>query len=302
ADVLNQKFRPAGPARLGIEYETLRADNPRLIYCALPGYGERGPRRDNAGFDQVLQSMTGIAAFQGGDGPPQVVVGSIVDYYASSLIAYGVAAALYRRQVSGEGQRISVSLLRTAIAMQAGRFVWAESEPREVNREMRPGRTAGIHPTRSGYLYISAHSARFWESLCECLGVPELARDPRYDDMRKRAEHADELLPIMHRALATRTAAEWERLMHGKVPCAHVREIEDMFDDPQVLAEGLVTTLRHPTVGAYRTMTKPIVFSKSPGPPNQPAPLLGEHTDAVLAELGYPPERIAELRRSGSVA
>ena len=301
-DVLIQNFRPSVPPRLGVDYETLSAINPRLIYCGLTGYGEQGPWRDNAGFDQVLQSMSGIAAFQGGDGPPQVVVGSIVDYYASSLIAYGVSAALYRRELSGKGQRISVSLLRTAIAMQAGRFIWAESEPREVSRELRPGRTAGIHPTGEGYLYISAHSTHFWQSLCDCLGLPQLAADPRYDDMRKRAERADELLPLMHAALATRTAEEWERIMLGKVPCARVRQVEDMFDDPQIIAEHLVTTLDHPRVGRYRTMTKPIVFSDTPGPPDLPAPVLGEHTDEILREIGYSNDAIDVLRRSGVVA
>lgn len=299
ADVLVHNFRPSVPERLGIGYERLRALNPRLVYCALTGYGDHGPMSGNAGFDQVLQSMTGIAKFQGADGPPQVVVGSIVDYYASSLVAYGVTAALLQRERGGKGQYLSVSLLRTAMAMQAGRFVWAGSEGKDVDRDLRPGRTAGIHPTKRGYLYISAHSTHFWNALCGFLGLDDLVDNPRYGDMRKRAEHADELLPRMHEALRARTAAEWEQLMKGTVACAEVRSIDEMFDHPQVQAENLVTTLEHATIGPYRTMTRAVHLSDTPGPATRPAPAYGQHTDELLSELGYETGAIERLKASG---
>lgn len=302
ADVLVQNLRPSVPARLGVDYERLSRINPKLIYCALTGYGDSGPMRDSAGFDQVLQSMTGISFFQGAGSAPQVVVGSIVDYYAASLIAYGVTAALFHRERHGNGQYLSLSLLRTAITMQSARFVWAASEGRSVDRELRPGKTAGIHPTKDGHLYISAHSSHFWNALCGMLGLEELANNPRYDDMRKRAEHAEELLPLMHAALQKHTAAEWEQLMKGKVPCAEVMQIEDMFDHPQVLAEDLVATLNHAAIGPYRTMTKPVRFSDTPGPPALPAPILGQHTDEILADCGYSTEAITQLRAKGAVA
>ncbi|MBI3515443.1 MAG: CoA transferase, partial [Proteobacteria bacterium] len=132
ADVLVENFRPGVPARLGIDYPTLKAINARLIYCGLTGYGDDGPLAEAAGFDQVLQSMSGIARFQGRDGAPQVVLGSIVDYYTAALTALGVVAALYHRERSGAGQYLSTSLLRSAITMQAGRFVWTESASRET--------------------------------------------------------------------------------------------------------------------------------------------------------------------------
>src|SRR6185369_14005681 len=125
ADVLVHNFRPSVPQRLGIHYERLQSLNPRLIYCALTGYGETGPLKDKAGYDQVLQSMTGICTFQGAPDNPQIVYGSIVDYYAASLLAYGVTAALFHREWTGEGQYVGISLLRSALAMQSGRFVWA---------------------------------------------------------------------------------------------------------------------------------------------------------------------------------
>ena len=302
ADVLIENFRPSVPARLGIDFERLHGINDQLVYCSLTGYGDNGPLRDNAGFDQVLQTMTGIAHFQGAAGPPQVVLGSVVDYYAASLSAYGVTAALLHRERHGKGQYISVSLLRSAIAMQAGRFVWANSEERDVDRDLRPGKTAGIHPTKNGHLYISAHSQHFWEALCECLGLDELKTDPRYGDMRKRAENADELLPKLHSALRRRSAVEWAELMHGKVPSAVANPIEEMFDHPQVLAQNLVTTLDHATIGPYRTMTKAIDFPGCTGPATRAAPAFGQHTDEVLAEAGFVENEIRSLRASGVVA
>ncbi|HXJ78937.1 MAG TPA: CoA transferase [Candidatus Methylomirabilis sp.] len=303
ADVLVENFRPAVPPRLGIDYETLARINPKLIYCAVTGYGDRGPLRDQPGFDQVLQSMTGIAAAQGApEGRPQLVLGSAVDYYAAAMAAMGIVAALFHRAESGRGQYLGVSLLRSALTMQAARFVWVDGEPREVERDLAPGRVAGIHPTRDGYLYFSAATERFWQNLCEVLGLDDLAADPRYDTMRKRAERADELLPRLHQALGRHTAEEWEALMKERVPCAVVHRIEDMFDHPQVLAEEIVTSVSHPTVGDYRTMTRAVVFGETEEPSTRAAPTLGQHTDEVLAERGFSSEEIASLRVRGVIA
>ena len=301
ADVLVENFRPGVPARLGIDYPALKAINARLIYCGLTGYGDDGPLAEAAGFDQVLQSMTGIARFQGRDGAPEVVLGSIVDYYTAALTALGVVAALYHRERSGAGQYLGTSLLRSAITMQAGRFVWAESEARDANRELRTGRIAGIHPTADGFLYLSAHTQAFWTALCEALELPELARDPRYDTMRKRAAHDGVLLEQLHAALRRRPAAEWERLMQGRVPVAVVRPIEDLFDHPQVLAEGLVASVEHAQLGGYRTMTKPIRFADTPGEPPRGAPALGADTEGVLAELGYSAAERTALKGQGAI-
>jgi formyl-CoA transferase len=301
ADVLVENFRPSVPARLGIDYPRLRRINPRLVYAGLTGYGDEGPLRDKGGFDQVLQCLSGIAVFQGGRERPQVVLGSILDYFTSALLAYGVAAALYHRETSGCGQYLSLSLLRSALTIQAGRFVWAESEGRDVARDSGTGGLTGIHPTKQGELYISVHSNHFFGALCELTGRPELARDPRCASMRSRAEHAAELVPELHAALAARTALEWEEIFGERVPCAAVRPIEDMFDHPQVEAEELVATLEHPTVGRYRTMTKPIKFAETPGPAPTASPVFGQHSDAVLAAHGYSTAEIAALRERGIV-
>jgi crotonobetainyl-CoA:carnitine CoA-transferase CaiB-like acyl-CoA transferase len=302
ADVLVENFRPSVPARLGIDYPRLRAINPRLIYAGLTGYGDAGPLSEKGGFDQVLQCLSGMAVFQGG-GPdkPQLVLGSVLDYFTSALLAYGVTAALFQRERSGRGQYLSLSLLRSALTIQAGRFVWAESEGRDVARESGTGGLTGIHPTKRGGLYISVHSNHFFTALCELIGRPELATDPRCATMRSRAEHAADLVPEVRAALAKRTALEWEEVFGEHVPCAAVRPIEDMFDHPQVLAEDLVTTLDHKEVGRYRTMTKPVKFSDTPGPAPTASPTFGQHSDDILAAHGYSAGEIAAFRKRGVV-
>jgi crotonobetainyl-CoA:carnitine CoA-transferase CaiB-like acyl-CoA transferase len=285
ADVFVHNFRPSVPPRLGIDYEQLRALNPRLIYCAVTGYGESGPMQEKAGYDQVLQTMTGMCTLQGkAEGPPEILYGSIVDYYAAALVAAGVASALYERERSGEGQFVGVSLLRSAMAIQSARLIWAEGEPKQIGRDMRSGGITGIHPTLEGHLYISANTPHFWRALCERTGLMHLHDNPRYDSVRKRAEHRDEIIPQLHTALARRSALEWETVFGEEVPCAAARAVDDMFDFPQVQAEDMVTTFDHPVVGHYRGLTRTIKFGRTPGPEPFAAPTLGQH-DALLRAL-----------------
>ena len=152
ADVVVHNFRPAVAPRLKIDYERLSSRNARLIYCALSGYGESGPLAARAGYDQVLQSMTGICAGQGSLESPQIVYGSLVDYYAASLLALRVTAAIVERHRTGHGQSLSVSLLQAALAVQSARLVWADGEPRDIARDMRSGGITGIHPTQAGHI------------------------------------------------------------------------------------------------------------------------------------------------------
>lgn len=197
ADVLVHNFRPGVPERLRIDFATLAAINPRLIYCAMTGYGAAGPMARHAGYDQVLQSMTGMCAAQAKpDGPPEVLYGSVVDYYGAALISNSVSAALYQREKTGRGQAIEVSLLGSALAMQSARLVWAEGEPRRIERDMRSGGITGIHPTREGHLYISANTPHFWRALCGHLDLPDLADHPDYDTVKKRAAQAAVLVPL----------------------------------------------------------------------------------------------------------
>lgn len=302
ADVLTHNFRPAVPARLGIEYQKVREVNPQIIYCSLTGYGQGGPMKDKAGYDQVLQGFTGMCAFQGAPrGQPEIVAGSVVDFYAASLVASAVCAGLYHRQRSGEGQSINVSLLGAALAMQAARFVWAQGECRDVDRDLRSGGVTGIHPTAEGDLYLSANTPRFWRSLCEFTGLSALAGDPGYNTVRKRAARAAEIVPQLREALRRHTAREWEEIFGNRVPCCAIRSIGEMFDHPQTIAERLVAEVKHPRVGAYRTLSSPMKFSATPGPRPFAAPTLGQHTEQVLINAGYGEAEIKELRKLGVI-
>ena len=216
------------------------------------------------------------------DGAPELVYGSLVDYYAAALLAAGVSSALFERERSGQGQFVGVSLLRSALAMQSARMIWAEGEALDIWRDMRSGGITGLHPTLKGYLYLSANTPRFWKALCEKTGLNELATEARYDTVRKRAERAAEILPQLRAVLMTRTALEWEELLGDQVPCAVTRRIEDMFDHPQVAAEGMVASIEHPTLGSYRGVSRPIKFGRTPGPEPFAAPTLGQHTERLV--------------------
>jgi formyl-CoA transferase len=285
ADVLVHNFRPSVPHRLGISYEQLREINPRLIYCAVTGYGENGPLKNNAGYDQVLQMRTGMCSMQGKrGGPPEILYGSIVDYYAAALLSSGVSSALYERERSGAGQYVGISLMRSSLALQSARLIWAEGEARDVSRDMRSGGVTGIHPTLEGYIYLSANTSHFWRSLCEKTGLQDLLEDERYDTVKKRSQHAGEILPRLHQALQAHGAAEWEKIFGQDVPCAATRTVEDMFDDPQVAAEEMIHTFEHPVVGTYRGFSGAIKYSRTPGPDPFPAPAFGQHSSEVLGD------------------
>ena len=285
--MLVHNFRPSVPARLGIDYERMKAINPRLIYCALTGYGETGPLKDRAGYDQVLQTMTGICAEQGKPGDPAIVYGSAVDFYAASMLAFAVSSALFERSRTGEGRQVGVSLLRSALAMQSARLVWAEGEGRDVARDMRSGGITGLHPTKSGSLYISANTPHFWKALCELTGLPELAADPRFDTMRKRAAaRRPRSCRRSARPSQPTPPSNGRRGFGDRVPCAAARAVEDMFDHPQVDAEGILASFEHPRARtvprAWRTrsasgrdrrrlrFTAPALRRALPGDPRRP--------------------------------
>ena len=289
ADVLVHNFRPSVAPRLGISYEQLYAVNPRLIYCAVSGYGESGPMKEKAGYDQVLQTMTGMCAMQAKkDGPPEILYGSVVDYYAAALVAAGVSSALYERERSGEGQFVGVSLLTAALTMQSARLIWADGEGRDVGRDMRSGGITGLHPTKEGYLYISANTVHFWKALCHKVGLDALAEDERFDTVRKRAQQHSVIVPILREALSKRTALEWEALFGEEVPCSAARTVEDMFDHPQVQAQNMIGDFNHPVVGHFRGLKRTIQFGRTPGPEAFSAPTLGQHNEAILNQTIQP--------------
>ncbi len=297
ADVLVHNFRPGVPQRLGIEHASLSAVNPRLIYCAVTGYGQNGPMQQKAGYDQVLQTMTGMCSLQGqAGGSPEIIYGSVVDYYAAALLAAGVSSALFERERSGLGQFVDISLLRSALTMQSARMIQADGEPDAIDRDMRSGGVTGIHPTRDGHIYISANTPHFWHALCDKTGLADMGADTRYDTVRKRADRVDEILPQLHRALATRSALDWEAIFGDEVPCAAARRIEEMFHHPQVQAQAILADFEHPEVGRYRGVAESIGFGRTPGPPAFAAPVLGQDTDQILAGIEREPDAVFRPR------
>ena len=285
ADVMVHNFRPGVAERLGIGWDEMQALNPRLVYAGLSGYGDSGPMRTRAGFDQVLQTMTGICTAQAETGAaPELVYGSVVDYYAASMLALGLASALYARERTGRGQRLGVSLLGAAMCLQSGRFVWAEGETQDVDRVTRSTGLNAIFPTRHGHIYLSAATPHFWAALCRLIGCEDMARQPDYDTMEKRAAHRDEIAQRITAALAERTAVEWEALLAGEVPCAVASAVESMFDHPQVLDQGHVATYEHPQV-RYQGFRSPMHFDGTPLSQPRAAPALGQHTQDILREV-----------------
>lgn len=296
-DVLIHNFRPGVPERLGIGYEDLSQRYPRLVFAELTGFGSEGPLHSNPGFDQVMQCFTGIADLQGrGDESPKIVWGSIVDYFSATLLALGVCGALFQRAQTGRGQRVDCSLLRSALALQAGRLVWASGEPLEIERDLRLGRVTGIHPTKEGYIYIQAQTDSFWHALCEILGLTSLADDERFNDMRKRKAEEAELMPLIRDALMKKSAEDWSKLFGDRVPCAVVQSLEEMFLHPQVMAQQIIKTFPHADLGTYQGVCEPIRFSDPDiRVEDKGAPTLGQHTKEVLSTLNYSTDEIERL-------
>jgi formyl-CoA transferase len=305
ADVFVESFRPGVAARLGLDDATLRADHKGLVYCSVSAFGQTGPLAERPGLDPVVQSYGGLAWEQGAaDGrAPELVRGSLVDYYTGSLAVSGILLALVARGQSGLGQRVETSLLDGVLAMQAGRVFWAEAaEAPAAVQDLLGDRVSRIYPTREGHLYLYVELPKFWRGLCRTLGLEAWLEDPRLRTMVGRHTHKAELIQAITARLAAGTATDWEaRFAEADVPCTRVRAVPEMLVDPQALRNGTLATVTHPTLGPVRLLGVPVRLTATPGAPAGPSPELGAHTDAILAEAGLSAPEIAELRRAGVV-
>ncbi len=300
ADVVIENFRRGVTARLGIDYATLSEINPRIIYCSSTAFGTRGPHRDRPAYDPALQALSGVAKdnvrYSG-----KVAICSVAaaDYQASMLVLAGVLAALYHRERTGEGQKIETSLLQGIMSVQAHFFV----EALECDEEG----ALGIYPyrffeTRDDLIFIAAGTDKFWRALCELLGVPELGTHALYDTNGKRAGRREELTALLQPLFHQKTSAEWESLLIAAgVPCGAVKDYLEFLNDPQVAAMGMNPVVDHPLVGPVRMAGVPIHFEKTPGAIQRAAPMLGQHTEEILGELGFDETRIAGLREEGII-
>ena len=306
-DVLVENFTPGTMDRLGLGYETLDSANPRLVYCSISGFGATGPYRERAGYDAVLQGMTGLMSITGeGDGRPVKVGVALIDVI-TALYAHGaILAALRHRDRTGRGQRLELSLMECGIAglINAATAYLVAGEVQ--------GRWGSGHPSvvpyqafraRDGYLMVGAGNERLWKAFCEVLGVPEWADDSRYDSNPKRVERRAELVAAIEARLAARDRDVWVAAFAGAgLPAGPINDIGQVFADPQVGHRDMAVEVDHPTAGRLRLPGIPVKFLGTPGRIQGPPPRLGEHTDEVLEGiLGLGAAEVAALRAEGVV-
>ncbi|HEY4999747.1 MAG TPA: CoA transferase, partial [Usitatibacter sp.] len=306
ADVVTENYRKGTLEKLGLGYDVLKALNPRLIYCAVSGYGRTGPYADKGGFDLIAQGFAGIMSITGEPGGPPVKSGtSIADINAGILAALGIVSAIVARATTGRGQMVETSLMEAAIQQtywQSAIF-FATGE--------NPGPTGSAHiltapyqafPTKDGWINVGGANQSNWERIVKVIDRPELAEDARFRTNGDRMRNLAALTPLVAERLRARPSADWIREFEAAgVPVGPVNKIGEMLVDPQVAAREMVVEVDHPRAGRMKTLGNPIKFSDTPGEVRRAAPLLGEHTREVLEELGYGSSQIDRLDEEGAV-
>jgi glutaryl-CoA transferase len=319
SDVLVENNRPGGFARLGFPAQAIERLNPRLVHLAITGYGPDGPGADRPGYDFVIQAEAGLMSITGPEENGATKVGvAIADLTTGMLGAVAVLASLLARErersrnagerVSGGGplgQRVDISVLESTVswlANQATNYLIGGTVPGRMGNRHPNITPYETFPTADGEIAVAVGSERQWRRLCDALGDASLAEDPRFSGNAARVEHRDELRPLLERHFRTRPSAEALRaLRRAGVPAGPINDLAAVFADPQVLARGMVETVAHPTLGELRLPGIPFKLSRTPATVRSAPPLLGEHTDEVLAWLGYDAPAIRQLRADGTV-
>lgn len=306
ADVVLENFRPGTMARLGLSYETLRMENPRLIYAAASGFGQSGPYSQRAAYDAVIQAMGGLMSITGPEGGEPTRVGtSIADISAGLFTTIGVLAALHSRAETGEGQMVDVAMLDSVVAILENAIA------RYTSTGEVPGPLGNRHPaifpfepfqTTDGEIMVAAGNNELWARLCRALDIPELAGDPRFCTNPLRQANYAEMRAALEKAFLVRSTAEWQAVLDSAgVPNGPINNISDVVHDPQVLAREMMQTIEHPVAGTTQLPGIPIKLSATPGAIRRPAPVLGEHTAEVLNEwLGLDEPQLEKLRSQGA--
>ena len=306
ADVVTENYRKGTLEKLGLGYDVLRKLNPRLIYCAVSGYGRTGPYADKGGFDLIAQGFAGIMSITGEPGGAPTKSGtSIADINAGILAALGIVSALVARATTGRGQMVETSLMEAAV--QQTYWQSAIFFATGVN----PGPTGSAHiltapyqafPTQDGWINVGGANQSNWERIVKVVGRPELAADPRFRTNTDRMKNLAQLTPLLAETLRHKPSAHWIREFEtAGVPVGPVNRIGEMLADPQVAAREMVVEVDHPRAGRVKTLGTPIKFSETPGQVERAAPLLGEHSREVLTQLGYSGAEIDALQREGAI-
>jgi crotonobetainyl-CoA:carnitine CoA-transferase CaiB-like acyl-CoA transferase len=305
ADVLVENFRPGTMDRLGLGYATVREMAPRVVYCSISGFGQTGPYRERAAYDLIVQGMGGIMGITGEpDGAPMRVGVAIADICAGMFAAYGILAALRVRERTGTGQWVDAAMLDGQVAwmtyMGANYFATGGNPPRvgSAHLNLVPYQP---FPTQDGFVNVAVGSEGLWHKFCEALDTP-IATDPRFATNADRVRHREVLIEMLMPVFARRTTAAWvERLLRAGVPAGPIYRMNEVMDDAQVRHREMVVEVEHPRAGRVRVNGVPVKFSETPGGVVAPPPVLGEHSEAVLRELGCDTAEISTLRRDGVI-
>jgi CoA:oxalate CoA-transferase len=301
ADVLVHNLRPAAAERAGLDYVALSKRNPRLVYASISAYGLKGPYADKGGYDRILQGLGGLMNRRLPDGMPITTGVYASDGATPMLMAYGIMLALWVREKTGRGQKVEASLLHTWLALQAGNIALAEQGPplEHDNAAVTPG----VFRCGDGaYINIAANNERQLASLACVFGLEHLVKDPSYDDPAVRARVRTKVYEVVKQRLLEGNSRDWlDRVLEADVPCGPVLDKDQVFKEPQIIESGMLTTIEHPVIGPVTMTSTPVRLSETPGGVRTPSPLLGEHTDQVLGEIGYLPEDVARLHEQGVV-
>jgi formyl-CoA transferase len=306
ADVVVENYRPDVKDRLGIDYNSLKAINLRLIYASISGFGQSGPYRDRPGFDQIAQGMGGLMSITGlpGQGPVRVGI-PVADLSAGIFTAIGILVALLEREVSGEGQWVESSLLAAQIAMldfQGARWTIAHEVPEQAGNDHPTSIPTGVFQTSDGYINIASAGDEIFGRFCRSIDRPDLAEHPDYKTGRARSDHRKALNAAIEEVTRTRPSAEWiDRLNKAGVPSGPIYKMDEVFADPQVKHLGIAQTVHHKQLGDIELIGQAVTLSRTPSRLVTASPDAGEHTDAILAELGYSTGDIARLKEKGVV-
>jgi len=306
ADVVVENYRPRVKHKLGIDYETLRKINPRLVYGSISGFGEEGPYSNRPGLDQVVQGMSGLMSITGlpGQGPVRAGI-AIGDTSAGLYCTIGILMALLEREQTGKGQWVQTSLLQALIAMtdfQAARWLVGHEVPGQAGNNHPTGIPTGMFKTADGYINIAASAANLYARLCKVLGAPELLSDPAYADYRLRSQNRDALHDALGVYFTKRTSEEWiTALNEAGVPCGPVYTMDQVFADPQVKHLGMARPVTHYALGPIEVVNQGVRMSDTPFEVAWAAPDQGAHTDEVLGEFGYGVSEISDLRAKGII-
>lgn len=309
ADVIVENFRPGVMARLGLDAETVRAENPSVVYCSISGYGQHGPKAGLAAYDGPLQADSGLMSVNGfPDGPPTRLGVMAIDMLVGSNAAAAIMAALIRRAATGEGQIIDISMFETALHLMAPQILASENDGptpvRNGNNTAARLATDDLFPTGGGDILITAINDIQIGNLFETLGLSTLSGDERAASPEARAQNADFIQAELIGALSHSTAADWEtKLRHTGVPCARVRDVAEVLDDPQIDANALLSeTDGIPALGIPPSTVLAAGYrTDADGPEIRSASLLGEHTAEILEELGYTAAEIVDLQTQGVI-